>query len=94
MDYVRIEDALPQMGYTAPQAKRRRCGMCAHGEVTNAGAIRPGYRCNLAARLFEEAGIDNGNGQVNDRLGVCDFFKNWKEAEDEAEAAKMTAADI
>lgn len=93
-EYVYPQDVLPEMEYTEPQVKPERCGTCTHGHVTNAGAIYPGYHCRLMERLFKDKSISNGNDVANADLGICKFYKNWKEANAVAEARKAQGAEI
>ena len=94
MKFVSIKDALPQMGYEKPEIKDERCGSCVHVEVTNAGANIPGFHCQLARRLFKEAGIEHGSSCVDQRYGICEYYKYWRDAEAEEAAAKATAENL
>ena len=94
MEYVYPQDVLPEMEYTKPEVKRKRCGTCTHGYVTNAGAVIPGYHCKLMEKLFKEAGYDNGNECVNSRFGICKHYKNRAEAKAEAQAERVRGAGI
>ena len=67
---VYSKDAFPEMGYCVPHPAHS-CWSCGHSEVTNAGANIPGLRCNLMAKMFKEAGISDGNPQVNAHFGSC-----------------------
>ena len=93
-EYIDPQTALPDMQYTKPESKPKRCGLCTHGEVTNAGANIPGYHCQLMEQLFLEAGIDNGNTAVNPRFGCCRHYKHHRDAIAEAEAEKGLGAGI
>lgn len=70
-EYVYPKTALPEIEYSIPPQKT--CGSCCNGEVTNAGAMSPGYECCLIEYLFEVKGIENGNPQVDRRWGTCKF---------------------
>ena len=85
----------PGVNYREPEVKDERCGTCTHSEVTNAGANIPGFQCQLLRRIFKEAGMEEeGNPCVNSRLGICDKYKFWKDAERESAAEKVRGADI
>ena len=84
----------PSANYREPEVKPERCGTCVHSEVTNAGAVHPGFHCKKLRAIFEKAGIGDGNSCVNSRLGICDYYVNSADAEREREAAMIRGAGI
>ena len=99
--FAEIEDLFPEMGYTK-HTEPRNCGLCVHGEVSNAGARIPGYTCLLMEAKGEELGYPKkvggsyvyASGQVSRHHGTCKLFKNWHDAKQEAAAEEVRGAGI
>ena len=59
------------IGY--PCGPDKRCGTCCNPEVTNAGAVIPGFQCSLIKWLAPRLGITNANPCVDSRWGTCKY---------------------
>ncbi len=92
-DIVWAEDC-PGANYRKPKVKPERCGTCDHSEVTNAGAVLPGFHCKKLRAIFKDAGIEDGNSCVDRRFGICDHYVFWEDAERNRGAAMIRGAGI
>ncbi len=73
--YTYPKDALPELNYSDPKIKKKRCGNCNHMEVTNPNASIPGHSCKIMEALFKKKGYENGNSHAIDMLyGGCKFY--------------------